>query len=66
MDSAAPLAPAVEPSYVLRALGLPEAEARATLRIGIGRFTSPAEVDRAAAELARAWQGLRRQAAAAE
>jgi cysteine desulfurase len=56
----------VEPSYVLRALGLPEAEARATLRIGIGRFTSPAEVDRAAAELARAWQGLRRQAAAAE
>jgi cysteine desulfurase len=56
----------VEPSYVLRALGLPEAEARATLRIGIGRFTSPAEVDRAAAELACAWQGLRRQAAAAE
>jgi cysteine desulfurase len=56
----------VEPSYVLRALGLPEAEARATLRIGIGRFTSPAEVDRAAAELAYAWQSLRRQAAAAE
>lgn len=46
---------AVEPSYVLRALGLPEAEARATLRIGIGRFTSPAEVDRAAAALAAAW-----------
>ncbi|WP_376089079.1 cysteine desulfurase family protein [Roseomonas sp. CCTCC AB2023176] len=45
----------VEPSYVLRALGLPEHEARATLRIGIGRFTSPADVDRAAAELARAW-----------
>ena len=49
----------VEPSYVLRALGLPEAEARATLRIGIGRFTSPAEVDRAAAALARAWQSTR-------
>jgi len=45
----------VEPSYVLRAMGLPEAEARATLRIGIGRFTSPADVDRAAAGLARAW-----------
>ena len=54
----------VEPSYVLRALGLPEAEARATLRIGIGRFTSPAEVDRAAAELARAWDRVRQQAAA--
>jgi cysteine desulfurase len=47
---------AVEPSYVLRAIGLPEAEARATLRIGIGRFTSPSDVDRAAAALARAWR----------
>ncbi len=46
----------VEPSYVLRALGLPEARARATLRIGIGRFTSPADVDRAAAALAAAWR----------
>ncbi|MGY4800005.1 cysteine desulfurase family protein [Teichococcus aerofrigidensis] len=46
----------VEPSYVLRALGLPEAEARATLRIGIGRFTSPADMDRAAALLAEAWR----------
>ncbi|MFT8243115.1 cysteine desulfurase family protein [Roseomonas sp. BN140053] len=47
---------AVEPSYVLRAIGLEEAAARATLRVGIGRFTSPAEVDRAAALLARAWE----------
>jgi cysteine desulfurase len=31
----------VEPSYVLRALGLPPDEAARTLRIGIGRFTSP-------------------------
>ena len=54
---------AVEPSYVLRAIGLPEAEARATLRIGIGRFTSPADVDRAAAALAAAW---RRVAAASD
>ncbi|MFC7737367.1 cysteine desulfurase family protein [Roseomonas sp. GCM10028921] len=54
----------VEPSYVLRALGLPEDEARATLRIGIGRFTSPAEVGRAAAELARAWHSVRHQRAA--
>ena len=47
---------AVEPSYVLRAIGLDEAAARATLRVGIGRFTSPAEVDEAAAMLARAWE----------
>ena len=49
---------AVEPSYVLRALGIPEAEARATLRIGIGRFTSPADVDRAAASLAAGWRAV--------
>jgi cysteine desulfurase len=46
----------IEPSHVLRALGLPPAAARATLRIGIGRFTSPAEVDLAAAALAAAWR----------
>lgn len=46
----------VEPSHVLQALGLPEARARATLRIGIGRFTSPAEVDLAAAALGAAWR----------
>jgi cysteine desulfurase len=46
----------VEPSHVLRALGLPEARARATLRIGIGRFTSPADVDLAAAALGAAWR----------
>ena len=46
----------VEPSHVLRALGLPEERARATLRIGIGRFTSPAEVDLAAAALGAAWR----------
>lgn len=45
----------VEPSYVLRALGLSAAEAGSTLRIGIGRFTSPAEVDQAARMLAAAW-----------
>lgn len=49
---------AIEPSYVLRALGMPEPEARATLRIGIGRFTSPADVDLAAAALARAWRAV--------
>jgi cysteine desulfurase len=47
----------IEPSHVLQALGIPAARARATLRIGIGRFTSPAEVDLAAAALGAAWRG---------
>lgn len=38
----------IEPSYVLRALGLDEDAAARTLRIGIGRFTSAAEIDTAA------------------
>ena len=46
----------IEPSYVLRAIGLDEAAARATLRIGIGRFTSPADAELAAAGLAEAWR----------
>ena len=44
----------IEPSYVLRALGLPDAEAARTLRVGIGRFTSAADIDRAAASFAAA------------
>jgi cysteine desulfurase len=45
---------AVEPSYVLRAMGLSDAEAAQTLRIGIGRFTSAADIDYAAAALSAA------------
>ncbi len=44
----------VEPSYVLRALGLPEALAGASLRIGLGRYTTDAEVDFAVDMLAAA------------
>ncbi len=40
---------AVEPSYVLRAMGLDAAAAARSLRIGLGRFTSAADVDFAAA-----------------
>jgi len=39
---------AVEPSYVLRAMGLSDAEAQRSLRIGIGRFTSAADTEFAA------------------
>jgi cysteine desulfurase len=44
----------VEPSYVLHALGLSADAAARTLRIGIGRFTSPADIDFAVAALAAA------------
>ncbi|MGH6948673.1 MAG: aminotransferase class V-fold PLP-dependent enzyme [Kiloniellales bacterium] len=44
----------VEPSYVLRALGLSDARAHASLRIAIGRMTTEAEVDTAAELLAAA------------
>jgi len=45
---------AVEPSYVLLALGLSDGEAARTLRLGLGRFTSAADVDFAVHALSRA------------
>ncbi len=48
----------VEPSYVLQALGLSEDAARRTLRVGIGRFTSAADIDFAAQALAFAHAAL--------
>lgn len=50
---------AVEPSYVLRALGVPDPLARASLRIGLGRFTTVADVDDATDEIARVVTALR-------
>jgi cysteine desulfurase len=47
-------ATSVEPSHVLRAIGLPEALAGATLRIGLGRGSTQAEVDFAVETLATA------------
>ena len=45
---------AIEPSAVLRAMGLSRDQAARSLRLAIGRFTSPAELDQAARILARA------------
>lgn len=47
----------VEPSYVLKSLGLSDDAAGRTLRIGIGRFTSPADIDFAGSALAAAHRG---------
>ncbi|MFO0908155.1 MAG: cysteine desulfurase family protein [Isosphaeraceae bacterium] len=41
-----------EPSHVLRAIGLDEASARATLRFGLGRFTTEADIDRSVEHVA--------------
>jgi cysteine desulfurase len=48
------------PSHVLRAIGLTEAEIQGSIRIGIGRFTTVEEIDRAAALLLRRLAALRR------
>lgn len=49
----------LEPSYVLRALGLPDALAHSSIRFSFGRFTTTDEVDRAVAQVRTAVQRLR-------
>ncbi|NWK95211.1 aminotransferase [Sphingobium lactosutens] len=39
------------PSHVLRALGLTDGQARGSVRIGFGRYTTPAELEKAAREV---------------
>jgi cysteine desulfurase len=48
----------IEPSFVLRALGLPEGLAASSLRIGLGRYSTEAEIDYAVEALAAGVKGL--------
>ena len=50
----------VEPSYVLRALGLSDELAHASLRFGLGRFNTAEEIDFVVEETARTVKHLRR------
>ncbi len=49
-----------EPSHVLRAIGLSDEHARASIRFGLGRFTTEQEIDVAAERVIAAVRGLRR------
>jgi cysteine desulfurase len=49
-----------EPSHVLRALGLTDEEARASIRFGLSRFTSADEIETAAMKVSDRVKQLRR------
>ena len=55
----------IEPSHVLRAIGLSDEAARASLRFGLGRFNTGAEIDQVIELTVAAVTELRRQGAAA-
>jgi cysteine desulfurase len=49
----------IEPSYVLRAMGLDDETAHSSIRIGLGRFNTEEELDRAAARVIEVVKKLR-------
>ena len=50
----------VEPTHVLRAMGLTDAQARGALRFSLGRFTTEDEIDRVMEKVIREALRLRR------
>ncbi|WP_322527792.1 aminotransferase class V-fold PLP-dependent enzyme [Salinicola sp. LHM] len=52
----------VEPSYVLKGIGVPHSQALASIRFSFGRFTTIEEIDGAVGEIRRALSGLRQSA----
>ncbi len=54
----------VEPSYVLRALGLPDDLAHASLRFTVGRFTTDDDIERAGRRVVEVVERLRERSAA--
>lgn len=53
-----------QPSHVLKAMGLTDEQARATLRFSLGRFTTDDEIDHAITHIVEAAHGLQPQAIA--
>lgn len=49
----------LEPSYVLRAIGLPDALAHSSLRVSLGRFTTEQDIEQFAARFAQVVPALR-------
>jgi cysteine desulfurase len=54
----------VEPSYVLRALGVPDDLAHASIRFTVGRYTTEEDIDFAAGRVAGVVHGLRESSSA--
>lgn len=50
-----------EPSYVLEAIGVPKSVAHASIRLGLGRFTTKAEVEYAAQSVVEAYAKLKKE-----